>query len=109
MILEATENNRIVNSAAIGSTDTQLMKFFDLLVLIVDQGVDIVIYIVNVKYILVVGSLRISLKNTCIPTGSASAAKASSVLAAASSEWFVISLSIESSQEESTSKTFSTS
>ena len=97
MILEASESNRIVNSATIGSTDTQLTKFFDLLVLIVDQDINIVIYIVNVKYILVVGSLRISLKNTCISIGSASSAKASSVLVAASSGVSKISLAIESS------------
>ena len=97
MALEASEDNRIVNSAAIGSTDTQLTKFFDLLVFIVDQDIDIVIYFVNVKYILVVGSLRISLKNTCIPTGSVSAAKALSVLVAASSGLSETSLAIESS------------
>ena len=85
MIPEASESNRIVdlNSAAVGSTDTQLTKFFDLLVLIVNGIVDLVIYFVNVKYILVVGSLRVSLKNTCIPAGSASAPKALSVLVAA--------------------------
>ena len=55
MVLEALESNRIVNSAPVGSTDSQLTKFFDLLILIIDQSIDIVIYIVNVKYILVVG------------------------------------------------------
>ena len=39
----------------VGSTDSQLTKFFNLLVLIINQSIDIVIYIVNMKYILVVG------------------------------------------------------
>ena len=97
MILEALESNRIVNSTAVGSNDTQLTKFYDLLDLIIDGIIDIVIYFVNVKYILVVGSLRVFLKNTCIPAGPASAAKALSVLVAASSGLSRISLAIESS------------
>ena len=47
------------------------MKFFKLLVLIIgvvtDIVIDIVIYFVNKKYILVVGTLGILLKNTCLP------------------------------------------
>ena len=65
-MLEASEDNRIVNSAAVGSTDTQLMKFFKLLLLIIGVVTDIVIYFVNKKYILVVGTLGILLKNTCL-------------------------------------------
>ena len=108
MTLKASEGNHIVNSTAVGSNDTQLTKFYDLLDLIIDGIIDIVIYFVNVKYILVVGSLRVFLKNTCIPAGSASAAKASSVLVTALSGFSGISLAIESSQEDSPSKTFST-
>ena len=58
MVLEALESNRIANSMPIGSTDSKLTKFFNLLVLIIDQSINIVIYIVNVKYILVVGILK---------------------------------------------------
>ena len=55
MVLDAREGNRIVIFRAVGSTDTQLTKFFDLRILIVDNSIIIVIYFVYMKYILVVG------------------------------------------------------
>ena len=104
--------NRIVNSTPVGSIDTQLTKFFYLRVLIIgvvtDIVIDICIYFVKKKYILVVGNFGDIIEERLFSTGEGSALIVPLISSAAAASGFSsFSLSIESSRENSPSKMFS--